>query len=247
MSQPPKDLFKRFDTPPSPIHDAAQKWARHEGWTAPWDRKQQKSEAGKKSGLVRRSRAEVRLYIVRQVYEQLDPKYKHQPYSNDSMDALREKYFSVLGERCDNPQLDPQPSVRTSPTEDELKSFALDVESISQLPESDRMDALRRDFDYFLDNTTPPFTLTGDDAVQHLLQEKNLSEGTIDGSSYILPPNDEFDSLSADFHLWTSVTSAMAELSESDRQALQRVSRETLRKCLRQLGVKGGRRTRRSG
>lgn len=64
MSTPPKDLFKRYTTPPTPLHAAVQGRAREAGWTPPWDRKQQKSEAGKKSGLVRAARERLRRDLV---------------------------------------------------------------------------------------------------------------------------------------------------------------------------------------
>ena len=44
MSTPPKDLFKRYATPPTPLHDAVQRWARKEGWIPPWDHEEQQKE-----------------------------------------------------------------------------------------------------------------------------------------------------------------------------------------------------------
>ena len=69
-----------------------------------------KKDAGKKSALVRKERAEQRLNMIKRAYDQLDPKYKTQPYSKDSIDALSEQL------------------VGPPPTEDELRSFALDIE-----------------------------------------------------------------------------------------------------------------------
>jgi hypothetical protein len=102
MSTPPKDLFKRFETAPSPTHDAVQKWARHEGWTAPWDRKQQKSEAGKKSGHVRAAREKVRRNIVFILYGNLESAYRNQPFSTKSIKALHDEYLKVLHREKDN-------------------------------------------------------------------------------------------------------------------------------------------------
>ena len=98
MTAPPNDLFKRYTTPPTPLHDAAQKWARKEGWTPRWDGEEQKKAAGKKSGIVRKNRAELRLSIIHAAYSRLKPTYKYQPFSSEIRLMLpRKRYLSLLG------------------------------------------------------------------------------------------------------------------------------------------------------
>src|SRR5262249_48854396 len=161
-----------------------------------------------------------------------NPKYKVQPYSKDSIDALNEQFLIVLGIKRDRPPPRPPPS------EDELRSLGLDIESISQLPEADRMNALRDAVRYFEDNVTPPgITLTGDDALQAILQERERENVTIDLTH--LPPSQlDFDEvMSGLFPAWG--------LDKSEIETLSRISRSSLRKCLKQLGVKGKRSVRR--
>lgn len=167
--------------------------------------------------------------IVKREYGQLDPKYKNRPFSKDTIDALYERYLVVLGAKRV-----PKPP-RTPPTEAELSSFALDIESISQLPEEDRMDALRDAFWYFENNVTPPGLLTGDDAIQAILEEKNREDVTLDLTH--LPPTSqaEFDQLVSELF------GPVRLLDESEKKKISKVSRQTLRKCLERLGVKGKR------
>jgi hypothetical protein len=71
MSKTPKDLFQRYVTPPSRLHNAVQSLARQEGWIPPWDREEQQSQkkaAGKKSGVIRERRTKLRRYIVGAAY-----------------------------------------------------------------------------------------------------------------------------------------------------------------------------------
>ena len=209
MNNPPKDLFKRYATPPTPLHDAVQKWARKEGWTPPWDREEQQKEqqhqkkaAGKKSALARGERADLRRLIIQAAYARLNPAQKHQPYSNASIDALKEEYLSLLGKGA--------PLPRTAPTDDELELFTSAVSAITQLPEPDRLDALSDEYDSLLYKS-------------HGAPRPTMTEEAFD--------------------LGIAVLKARLELSEADLQALQQVSRETLRKGLMQLGIKSKRRT----
>ncbi len=96
MSTPPKDLFKRYATPPTRLHDAVQGRAREAGWTAPWDREEQQKTAGKKSGRLRAERAEIRRIFVKAAFKGLKPSYQMQPFSNDSIKALQEEYLNLL-------------------------------------------------------------------------------------------------------------------------------------------------------
>jgi hypothetical protein len=121
------------------------------GLDSPWDHEEQQKEeqsrkkaAGTKSARVRGERAKVRQLIIEIAFARLDPKYKHQPYSNDSIDALREEYFSALGIGG----RDPRPL--TPPTAEELDLFESAVNSIRQLPETDRLQALQEEYDSFL-------------------------------------------------------------------------------------------------
>jgi hypothetical protein len=64
-------FFQSYGIPPTPLHEALQEAARQAGWTAPWDREEQKTErdregqktqkkvAGKKSGSMRAFRAKI--------------------------------------------------------------------------------------------------------------------------------------------------------------------------------------------
>ena len=149
MSGSLKDLFHRFDTPPTRTHDEVQRRAKEAGWTPPWDHEEQQKEqqhqkkaAGKKSALVRGERAELRRLIIQAAYAHLNPAQKHQPYSNDSIDALKEMYLSLLGKG------DPLP--RTPPTDDELELFTSAISAITQLPEPDRLGALSDEYDSLL-------------------------------------------------------------------------------------------------
>ena len=141
MSASLKDLFHRFSTPPTPTHAEVQRRAREAGWTPPWDREEQQSQkkaAGRNSALVRGGRGEIRLSIIEAAYVRLSPTHKNQPYSEDSIDALREGYLSLLGKGP------PQSSV--PPTKDELDLFASAVSDIAELPEADRIDALQEEY-----------------------------------------------------------------------------------------------------
>jgi hypothetical protein len=207
MSTTPKDLFQRHTIPPSPLHDAVQRLARQEGWTPPWDREEQHEEqqsqkkaAGKKSGLVRGGRGELRRSIIQAAYAELKPAHKYQPYSDDSIDALQRRYLSFLG-KGDSAARTPTP-----PTDDEVISLVSSIESFDDLEE-----------------------------VYFHLQRKG------DGAARpsITLTDDELD-------LLVSVVLTIADLSETDRQALIKVSRETLIKGLKQLGVKSRRRMQRS-
>ena len=105
MNTTPKDLFKRYDTPPSRLHDAVQRLARQEGWRPPWAREEQqnqKTAAGKLSARVRRERADLRLALIQIVYKQLKPAYQNQPYSTMSMELIRAEYLKVLHDEDNN-------------------------------------------------------------------------------------------------------------------------------------------------
>jgi hypothetical protein len=213
MSQPPKDLFKRFDTPPSPIHDAAQKWARHEGWTAPWDHKQQKSEAGKKSGLVRAARERLRRGIVLLLYANLDSEYRNQPFSIKSIEALHDEYLKVLHREKDN--------VLDATLDWVIAPFS--AKSIEHLHDKYLKD-LHRKKDNF------------PEAVLNLVVDGRKQKGGI------REPWEE-GRLRFIFRTWLD----LHRLSETDLQILSRLSRETLKKDLKSLNVRGRHLTRRSG
>jgi hypothetical protein len=229
----PKDQWFDEDVPSdSPVIDELRRLLKEARKKQREKGRLQKQKAGKTSGVVRKGSAEQRLQMVKRAYDQLDPKYKVQPYSKDSIDALYEQFLVVLGIKRDRPPR------RPPPTEDELRSFGLDIESISQLPEADRMDALRDAVRYFEDNVTPPgITLTGDDALQALLQEKERENVTIDLTH--LPPSQ------LDIDEVMSKLFPACEMDNSEIETLSRISSSSLRQCLAQLGVKGKRQARR--
>lgn len=102
------------------------------------DQKLQKKSAGTKSGLVRKRRSELRLSIIQAAYARLIPTYKYQPFSDDAIGTLREAYLYLLGKRASRPRL--------PPTESELSLLAAEVSSTTQLPETDRIEALQKLF-----------------------------------------------------------------------------------------------------
>jgi hypothetical protein len=144
----------------------------------------QTKDAGKKSAATRRPRARVRLRIVELVYARLDAKYKHRPYSKASINALRERYCSV-------------------------------VRMASGLPHPGRGRSIN-----WKDTEMP--------AIEQIISFRR---------------SPKFISLMEDAEFCLLVSDVMAESSLSDRLALEKVSCETLRKCLAQLGVKAGSRS----
>jgi hypothetical protein len=66
------------------------------GWTPPSDA--EKSAAGKKSGVKRKARDEIRRHFVKVAFGRLKPAYKSQPFSDHSIDALEVKYREFLTE-----------------------------------------------------------------------------------------------------------------------------------------------------
>jgi hypothetical protein len=247
MSKLPKAQWFNEDVPPdSKVIDELRRMTKEAGYKSPRTLKEErtkellkKKKAGKKSALVRKERAGRRLKMIKRAYDQLDPKYKTQPYSKDSIDALY-KQLVVLSIERDEP--------RPPPTEDELRSFSADIESILQLPEDIRMDALKDEFYAFEHNLPPPgkvIEINGkpvdDDAPKALLQDKKFLDEENDDAHH-LPSGREGDVAKqlADARKarWNDVLRASEPLSQ--------VSRATLTKCLRLLGIKGKRQPRRS-
>ena len=149
MSKARKNLFRQYsdDDPPDPLAKEVQTSATEQGWSYHGLSKKnaRKNDLRKrklaKKVLVRKRPAEQRLKMVEQAYDQLDPKYKTRPYSKELIDALYEQFLVVAAPKRDQS--------RPPPTEDELRSFALDIESILQLPEDVRMDVLKDEFYVF--------------------------------------------------------------------------------------------------
>jgi hypothetical protein len=108
MSNPFNDLFRYYAIPPSRLHEAMQEAARQEGWVPPWDRKEQKSKnklAGRKSGLSRAGRAEMRRSFLNLARMQLNHEHRRAPYSNAAIAALEEKYRNLLAKELDDPNV----------------------------------------------------------------------------------------------------------------------------------------------
>jgi hypothetical protein len=98
------DYFRWYGIPPTPLHEGLQEGARQAGWTAPWDREEQKNQkkvAGKKSGSMRAGRAKLRLLFVRAAFDRLKPAYQMQPFSDHSISALKAEYRKVVAESGD--------------------------------------------------------------------------------------------------------------------------------------------------
>src|SRR5262249_29212935 len=81
---------------------------------------------------------------------------------------------------------------RPPPTEDELRSFAIDIESILQLPEEFRMEAIQDEYYAFVSNTPLPWKPIGDDAPKALLQDKKFLDEENDDAHH-LPSGREGD------------------------------------------------------
>ena len=126
MSTTPKDLFQRYTSPPSPLHQAVQELARQEGWTPRWDGEQQKKSAGKKSGVVRGKRGALRHSLIQVAYLRLPPEYKKEPYSTHSITALKKEYLYLLGVGA---------VAKSPPTDDEVRSLLTSIDSFDDLKE----------------------------------------------------------------------------------------------------------------
>jgi hypothetical protein len=104
------DLLRQspFGTPPSPLQQVFQQAAKEAGWIPPSElkgRSDQKRNAGLRSGVSRSGRKEIRLSLVWYALRQLSRKYQLNPYSNASLEALREKYDYLLTKNA--PDRDP--------------------------------------------------------------------------------------------------------------------------------------------
>jgi hypothetical protein len=229
----PKEQWFDEDVPSdSPAIDELRTLQKETGYESPRALKEErekeqlkKKKAGKKSALVRKELAELRMKMVKRAYDQLDPKYKTRPYSKDSIDALCEQFLVVLGIKRDS---------RPPPTEDEIRSFALDIEDILQLPEDVRMDVLKDEFYAFVHNTASPWKPIGDDAPKAL----TASPGKLIGDD---APKALLQDLS-DIDLLVAARSPAWGFEKRLAQA----SRATLTDCLKLLGIKGKRQPRRS-
>jgi hypothetical protein len=93
------DLFQPYGIFPTPLHEAVQEAATRAGWTAPWDRHAEilkKKAAGRKSGRSRAGLAMMRRSLVREAHARLNPTQRAHPYSDTSIDALRQEYLQLL-------------------------------------------------------------------------------------------------------------------------------------------------------
>jgi hypothetical protein len=84
-----------FGIPPSPSQEVLWEAAKEAGWVPPSElenQREQKKKAGKTSGTSRLGRAEMRRYLIAYALRKLSPRYRRNPYSNASLEALRKKY-----------------------------------------------------------------------------------------------------------------------------------------------------------
>jgi hypothetical protein len=65
------------------------------------EQKTQKSAAGKKSGSMRAGRAKMRQIFVKAAFDRLKPAYRRQPFSDDSIAALKAEYRKVVADSGD--------------------------------------------------------------------------------------------------------------------------------------------------
>jgi hypothetical protein len=103
------ELFRPYAIPPSTLHEALQQAAIQAGWTPP--SQAEKRAAGKKSGLKRRGRADIRRHFVEVAFRRLKPANQMQPYSDHSVDALKMEYRKLLAESL--AEAEPEASVES--------------------------------------------------------------------------------------------------------------------------------------
>jgi hypothetical protein len=93
---------------PTALHDSVQNAAIEAGWIPPWDNSLQKAKskvAGKKSGSIRKGRADVRLLFVKAAFDRLKPEaFRQQPFADDSLDALMEQYQVEIANYIKDPK-----------------------------------------------------------------------------------------------------------------------------------------------
>lgn len=100
-----RDLFDHV-IPPSPLHQAVQDAARQAGWSPPWERPDEthnRKKAGKRSGISREGRKQIRRSLVILARNRLSPELRRTPYANDAFDALRMEYRHLLSKGADDP------------------------------------------------------------------------------------------------------------------------------------------------
>jgi hypothetical protein len=99
------DLFKWHAIPPSALHQAVQAAARRAGWIPPWNHKKEENRAaqksaGKTSGIKRSLRVKWRRTIVWEAHRRLRPAHRVNPYADESIKALIDKYRNLVEEGC---------------------------------------------------------------------------------------------------------------------------------------------------
>jgi hypothetical protein len=95
------EYLEPWGFPPTPLHEAMRQAAKRAGWTPPYDLEQLKVhriKAGKRSGIIRGGRAELRRSLLLAAREGLKPKHRKNPYADESIDALQEKFRSLFYE-----------------------------------------------------------------------------------------------------------------------------------------------------
>jgi hypothetical protein len=205
-------------------------------------------EAGKKSAAARAPRANVRLHIVALIFDRLDHKLKCRPYSTESIDALHEKYCIVMRRPNDFYWYDPH-------TLGFVSQESNDMDAVLRLQMCYDFDAVARLQLQFLGEVDPRafYKLSEDHPFWFLvdhgeaLKAAEEKAGVTDLSSLKVPVPPNVVSFLAEFELSSLVKNAMSKLSDEDQKALQQVSRETLKKDLKSLGVRGRSRPPRSG
>ena len=100
-----RELFRWYGIPPSPLHSLLQEVAKQEGWIPPWEQeerlqeqKEKKKLAGKRSGYSRAALAEIRRALVQIARAGQTPQQRLQPYAEESITALRERYRKLLSD-----------------------------------------------------------------------------------------------------------------------------------------------------
>jgi len=110
MTKLPKEQWFDENIPPdSPQIVELRRLQKAQGYESPRALKEQrekerlhKKKAGKKSGDVRAAREKVRRNIVAILYGNLESAYSNQPFSTNSIKALRDEYLKVLHREKDN-------------------------------------------------------------------------------------------------------------------------------------------------
>jgi hypothetical protein len=229
MTKLPKEQWFDENIPPdSRVISELRMLVKERGYKSPRaleEEQRQKKKAGTKSGHVRATREKVRRDIVRLLYWNLDTAYRNQPFSTKSIKALHDQYLKVFRREKDN-VLDAAINLFLAPFSTALVQGIYDSYQARQ--------------------DVSPYNFL--EAMSSMILNCRKQRGW---DRDPLPTNDSFpvgttwDELRVPLFVQTCVD--FHRLSETDIRFLSQVSRETLKKDLKSINIRGRQRTRRSG